>query len=82
MQDVRDRKQMKDNEKEKGKNTKAVRSGYSQTSKQTHGLSLQGVGRKPRGLSRHEMVLRVMTLAGQPGHPAAKGLRSSSCRLY
>lgn len=40
---------------------KAARSSYSQTSEQTHGLSLQGVGRKPTGLSRHEMVLHVTT---------------------
>lgn len=53
---------------------KAARSGYSQTSEQTHGLGLQGVGGRPRGLSRHEMVPRVMTPAGLP---AGERLRSS-----
>ncbi len=64
------------------KRVKTARSGYSQTSEQTHGPALQGVGRRPRGLSRHEMVLHVTTWAGQPGHPAAKSLRSSLRRLY
>lgn len=72
------RKQLKEERVIKAVKTTAARSGYSQT----HGLSLQGVGRKPRRLSRHEMVLRVMTSAGQPGHLAAKRLASPPCRWY
>lgn len=51
---------------------KAASGSYSQTSKQTHGCSLQGVGRKPRALSRHEMVLHVTARAEQPGHLEAE----------
>lgn len=44
---------------------KAARGSYSQTDKQTHGCSLQGVGKKPGPLSRHEMVLHVTARAQQ-----------------
>ncbi|TWW76715.1 Gap junction delta-2 protein [Takifugu flavidus] len=38
------------------------------TDKQTHGCRLQGVGRRPRAPSAHEMLLRVTARAEQPGH--------------
>lgn len=46
----------------------AASSSYSQTSKQTHGCRLQGVGKKPRAVSRHEMVLHVTAQVKQLGH--------------
>lgn len=54
---------------------KAVSGSYSQTSKQTHGCSLQGVGREPRAASRHEMLLRVTARAEQAGHLEAGKLQ-------
>lgn len=56
---------------------KAASGSYSQTSKQTHGRGLQGVGREPRAASRHEMVLRVTARAEQPAHLEAESSRSS-----
>lgn len=76
--DVRDVKQMREKVK---RQRKVEGSSYSQTSEQTHGFSLQGVGRTPRGLSRHEMVLHVMTSAGQPGQPGSKELQIIAAQI-
>lgn len=62
--------------------TAAARSGYSQTGEQTHGLSLQGVGRKPRGASRHEMVLPAChDLSRATRTPGGKTPRISSVQM-
>lgn len=47
------------------------------TDKQTHGCRLQGVGKKPRAPSRHEMLLHVTAPAEQPGHLGAGSFSSS-----
>lgn len=46
---------------QRGSRAKAARGSYSQTGEQTHGLALRALGREPRGMSRHEMVLHVTT---------------------